>query len=102
MNLTFHAVLAKYMPPEERAEAIKRVSRHGLKSKEMDALLGALDYRALTDLGSDHSAPRLALLEWAAKTLASLPKSNPRDRIRQLALQMPTQIPVADESEAVG
>lgn len=100
VNLAFHAAVTKHMPPEERSEVIARVVRHGLRAKEMDALLRALDYRALIDLGPDQQAQRLSLLEWAAKTLGTLPRSNPRERIRQLALLLPVQLPSETGAEA--
>jgi ParB/RepB/Spo0J family partition protein len=103
VNLSVHAAIAKHVPPEERAEVTARVGGNGIKAKEMDALLRALDYRALFALGPDHRGQRLALLTWATTTLAGLPKGSQRERMRQLAALMPDVLPVdVAETEAAG
>lgn len=101
LSLTYHAVLAKHMSAAERTEAINRLSPPGLPAKEMDALLIALNYRGLTNLGPDHRPQRIQLLVWATNAMSSMPPSDPRDRIRQLSLKMPTEIPVDNGAEAV-
>jgi ParB/RepB/Spo0J family partition protein len=92
LNLAQHAVIATHIPTEERAEAIRRISPHGIRAKEMDTLLTALDWRSLAELGPTYRDQRLALLEWACRTLASLPRAHAGERIRQLALQMPLRL----------
>lgn len=99
LNLAVHAVIAKHMPPGERAEVTRRVSGRGIRANEMEALLRAVDYRGLMALGDEHRPQRVALLAWAVKTLASLPRSNPRERIRQLASMMPATLPADDGAE---
>lgn len=99
VNLAVHAVIAKHMPPHERAEVTGRVGGLGIRANEMEALLRAVDYRALVALGAEHRAQRVSLLAWAVKTLASLPRSNPRERIRQMASLLPETLPADDAAE---
>jgi len=93
LNLALHAVIAKHVPSAERADVIYRVATHGIRAKEMDALLHALSWPSLVALGPEHRDRRLHLLEWACQTFASLPKSDPRERIGQLALRLPMLMP---------
>ena len=103
VNLAAHAAIAKHVPAEERADVVERIGGRGIRAKEIDALLGALNFRALFELGPGHRAQRLALVDWSVTTLASLPRNGPRERIRQLALQMPVQLPSrVDRAEAAG
>lgn len=92
VNLALHAVISKHVPTVERADVITRVVPHGIRAKEMGALLHALNWPSLMALGSQHRQHRLQLLEWACQTLASMPRSNPRERIRQLALCLPLRL----------
>ena len=93
VNLALHAVIAKHVSTEDRAEVISRIAPHGIRAAEMDALLTAIDWRALAELGPACRGQRLAFVEWACRTLASLPRAKPWERIHQLALQMPTHLP---------
>lgn len=95
LNLALHAVIAKYVPTTERHDVIKRVAPHGIRAKEMDALLGALNWPALAELGPAYRSQRLALLDWACTKLAEMPRAHPKERIRQLALAMPLRLPTA-------
>lgn len=99
LNLALHAVIAKHVDPAERAEVVELVSTRGIRAKEMEALLLALDWSALVALGSRHLPQRLRLLGWACETLASLPRSEPHERIRQMALLLPLTM---TEARAVG
>lgn len=102
LNLAVHAVVAKHVPSEERADVANVVAGHGIRANEMDALMRALDYRSLHALGEDQRPQRLALLGWAAETLAMLPRSNPRERMRQLGSILPSELPMGDTAEATG
>jgi len=92
VNLALHAVIAEHVPAEERSAVIDSVVRHGIKAKEMGALLGAIDWHGLAALGDDHRSGRLALLDWALRTLTSLPRGEPRERIRELGQRLPTHL----------
>lgn len=101
LSLAVHAAIAKHVPPAERSDVTQRVAGHGIRANEMEALLQAINVRALLVLGPEHRAQRLAFVEWAVRTLASLQRSNPRERIRQLAIQMPVRLPEDASAEAV-
>jgi ParB/RepB/Spo0J family partition protein len=102
LNLSVHAAIAKHVLPDERSDVIGCVAGHGIGAAEMDALLRAVDYRSLVDLGPEFKASRLALLEWAALTMTSLPRSNPRERLRQVALRLPVRFDAQPQEEAAG
>lgn len=92
LNLSLHAAITKFVAPAERADVIGCVAPHGIKAKEMEELLHAINWPSLVKLGGRSQARRLALLSWACETLAALPKADPRERIRRLAMQMPIEI----------
>jgi ParB/RepB/Spo0J family partition protein len=100
VNLALHAVLARHMASAERTAVIATVAPYGMRAKEMDALLTALGWRSLAALGDEHQDARLRLLLWACESLATLPKGEPRERIRQLALKLPMRL--AEQTRAVG
>jgi ParB family chromosome partitioning protein len=105
VNLSVHAAIAKHVPPDERAAVIRCIAGRGTRANQMDALLQALDYRGLVTLGPEHQRQRLGLLRWAVETLESLPRSNPRERIRQMAALLPATLPEAldiTSAEAAG
>lgn len=102
VNLAVHAVIARHMPPTERAEVTSRVGGHGIRANEMEALLRSVDYRGLVALGPEHQDKRVALLMWCVRTLATLPRSNPRERIRQMAALLPLTLAAEDANEAAG
>jgi hypothetical protein len=58
----------------------------------MEALFAAIGWRTLVDLGAECRVQRLQLLEWAVETLAGLPRSEPKERLRQLALKLPLRL----------
>lgn len=89
LNLALHAVIARHVSPKDRTEVIRRVGSYGIRANEMEALLAAIGWRSLVDLGAEHRTQRMQLLEWACETLAALPRSQPRERLRQVALKLP-------------
>lgn len=99
VNLALHAIVSKHVAAGERANVMERIAAYSISAKEMDALFSALNWRGLAALGDPYRSQRLRLLEWACQTLARLPKSNARERIRQLALEFPVQL--ADEVSRV-
>jgi hypothetical protein len=92
LNLALHAVIARYVSRDERTDVINAVAPFGIRAKEMEALFAAIGWRALFKLGSEHRTQRLQLLRWACETLAALPRSEPKERIRQLALKLPVEL----------
>jgi ParB/RepB/Spo0J family partition protein len=89
VNLSLHAVIAKHVSLSERPDVVTAVASYSLRSKEMEALFVALGWRNLEALGPEHRRHRLLLLAWACETLNGLPPGPPKDRLRQMAVQMP-------------
>jgi ParB/RepB/Spo0J family partition protein len=89
LNLARHAVIARHVNAGDRASVIKLVSDYPLRTTELEALLVALGWSKLSELGAKHRTARIRLLGWALATLSDLPKSNPKDRVRQLATLLP-------------
>ena len=103
LNLALHAVIAKHVESDERDPVVDMVVRHGIKTKEMDALLVAIDWQGLSALGKSFQSQRLRLLGWALSTLVDLPASELRDRMRQLAERLPKELSLTGSaSEAAG
>jgi ParB/RepB/Spo0J family partition protein len=102
VNLALHAVIAKHVSAEERAAVIQLVVPHRIGAGEMDSLFIALDWCALADLGPSYRDQRLALLEWCCRTLSTLSRAQPWERIRQLALQLPLRLPTGTAQAAEG
>jgi ParB/RepB/Spo0J family partition protein len=100
LNLARHAVIARHVSANERAAVIKMVSNTPIRTTELEALFVGLGWSNLTKLGVKQRATRLRLLQWALETLSTLPKSNPKDRIRQLATQLPTALVESNQKAA--
>jgi ParB/RepB/Spo0J family partition protein len=98
LNLAAHAVIARFVPAEEREDVIRAVSGSGLKSGEITALFTALGWPSLVTLGPDARASRLALIRWACSNFAAPPRAPLRDRLRRLAESLPKTL--ADNSAA--
>jgi len=92
VKLAVHAVIARHVPSSERESALEIVARYPVTSKELESLLVALGWRALTDLGSSARSQRIDLLEWACATLAALPRGAVRDRLRELGQRFPMKL----------
>ncbi len=99
VNLSLHAVIARHVNADERAAVIDVLSRHSVRTKEIEALFVAIGWRKLADLGGAHRDQRLRLLEWACSTLETLPKVGAADRLRLLALELPATL--SDEGSEV-
>lgn len=89
VNLTLHALIARYVGPEERADVVAAVAPYSLRTREMEALFTALGWRELVGLGSAHRKQRLLLLTWACATLGKLPPGPTDDRLSQMAAALP-------------
>lgn len=98
VNLALHAVIARHVSADERADVINTISEYAMRTKEMEALLVALGWRQLTEMGAKSRAQRLRLLDWACATITSLPGGSPTQRLRQLALALPTTLPNVSRS----
>jgi ParB/RepB/Spo0J family partition protein len=89
LNLSLHAVIARNVSSKDRADVIKAVGRSGIRAKELEELFSAIGWHSLVELGPDSRSQRLQLLKWSCETLAELPRSHPKERLRQLALKLP-------------
>lgn len=92
VNLALHAVIARNVALDDRADVIRVLGGYSLRTKEVESLFVAIGWRALADLGSRYRARRLRLLGWACATLQGLPPGAPGERLRQLALALPMQL----------
>lgn len=89
LNLAVHAVIARFVPVDEREDTIRAVSGTGLKSSDLSALFAALGWPTLVEVGSAGRSSRLALIRWACSELASMGRGSMRERLRQLAERLP-------------
>lgn len=96
VNLALHAVISRHVTQEERPDVVATIASFSVRTKDAEALFAALGWRHLVALGDQYRKQRLALLGWACRQLTDLPPGSMKDRLRQLALNLP----LAFESEA--
>jgi ParB/RepB/Spo0J family partition protein len=89
INLALHAVIARHVPITERSAVVAAVAPYSIRPKEMEILFIALGWRSLVDLGAEYRQRRLLLLAWACEVLDRLPSGPPKNRIREVAIQLP-------------
>jgi hypothetical protein len=89
VNLALHAVIARHVDINERPDVVAAVASYSLRPKDLEALFAALGWHNLVALGSEYRQQRLLLLAWACGVLDGLPPGPPKDRLCQLALQLP-------------
>lgn len=89
VNLALHAVIARHVDGEERGDVVAAIAKHPVRSKEVDALFVALDWRELAKLGPSQRAQRLLLLTWACSMLSNLPAGSVKGRLREVAMRLP-------------
>lgn len=92
VNLSLHAVIARHVTSNERAAVIEAVGPSGIRANDLEALLEAIGWNALVELGPKHRRQRIQLLQWACETFTSMPKATLRDRVRKLASQLPLNL----------
>jgi len=91
VNLALHAVVARYIGPEERPDAIDAIAEFKLKTRELEALFEALGWKDLVELGPEHRSARLKLLTWACDKLHGLPAGSIEERLRHLGSELPIE-----------
>lgn len=91
VNLTLHAVIARFVTPEERGDVVAAVAPFGLRAKEMQVLFTALGWNTLASLGDAFRVQRIALLQWACATFARTSGSSIIERVRAVAEQLPIE-----------
>jgi ParB/RepB/Spo0J family partition protein len=89
VSLATHAVVARHVLPAERAAVIKAIAGTALKAKELEALLVAIGWGALTALGPGSRDKRLNLLSWVCSVFEQLPPGTTNERLHQLAIKLP-------------
>lgn len=93
LSLSLHAVIARHVDSAERAAAIAAIGPTRIRSRDLEELFLALGWKTLTKLGNRYQNKRLRLLRWACEALTAIPKGHPKERIRQLSLRLPSEIP---------
>jgi ParB/RepB/Spo0J family partition protein len=99
VNLALHAVIARHVAPEERADVVSAVAPCSVRTKEIEVLFVALGWRSLVELGAEHRQQRLLLLAWACGILNDLPPGSLKERLRQVALALPLRFGAGEGSE---
>ena len=89
VNLTMHAVIARHVDGAERADVVNIVTESRISTKELEGLLTAFGWQALTQLGPSCRDDRHQLLVWACRELGRLPAGAPKERLKKLALKLP-------------
>ena len=92
VSLAMHSVVARHVSSADRNRVLELAAQSALKAKDLEALLIALGWSALEELGSRHRNQRIRLIEWACNTLERLAPGPIKDRLRQLALDLPTEL----------
>lgn len=90
VSLAMHAVVARHVQQSERAAVLTVISGLRIRSKEVEAILIALGWQQLADLGSDRLGERIVLFNWACQALIDQPSGTFKERLGHLALQFPT------------
>jgi len=92
LSLSLHAVITRNVTPRERADVILVIGPNRMSARDLQELFIAIGWRALVDIGVKSRTQRLMLLQWSCEKLASLPKGDPKERLRQLALEFPLRL----------
>lgn len=92
VSLAMHAVIARHVDRSDRPAVLDVIRGLRLKAREVEALLIALGWRDLTNLGEQQFGHRVALFSWACNSLVELPAGTVRERFRQLAMSFPTAL----------
>jgi ParB/RepB/Spo0J family partition protein len=89
VSLSLHAVVSKHGRVGERGMMLDVATAMGVGARDLDALLRALGWSALAELGDSARDSCERLLAWACGRLASLPKGPIKERIAALAIELP-------------
>lgn len=98
VSLTLHAVIARHVESDERADAVAALAPYALRTKEIEALFEAFGWSELVALGEDQREQRLLLLAWACDTLSRMPPGSVVERLSKLAAALPMTF--ADDAQA--
>jgi ParB/RepB/Spo0J family partition protein len=100
VNLTLHAIIAKYVDSPERADVVNALASCTVRTKEMETLFQALGWRALVELGPTQRNQRLMLLVWACAELSEMPAGPIPERLARLAALLPSDFTDTRRMEA--
>jgi ParB/RepB/Spo0J family partition protein len=89
LNLSLHAVIARNVESKDRAAVIRAIGPSGIRARELEELFAAIGWRDLVELGAKYRTQRLKLLKWSCETLSELPRTQTKERLRQMALRLP-------------
>ena len=92
VSLAMHAVIARHVDHSDRAAVLNVITGLKLKTKEVEALLIALGWQQLTELGDSQFGHRIALFQWACDALVDLPAGTLKERFSQLAVVFPSAL----------
>jgi ParB/RepB/Spo0J family partition protein len=94
VNLSKHAVIARWVTSKERSEAIALFTEHSIKTNDMTALFQAVGWDGLNSLGPQHKTARLRLLRWACAELTGPAKGTVKERLNVLATNLPLSLEI--------
>jgi ParB/RepB/Spo0J family partition protein len=89
VSLTLHAVIARHVGTDERADAVAVLAPYALRTKEIEALFEALGWTEMVALGEAQREQRLLLLAWACDALSQMPPGPIVERLDKLAATLP-------------
>lgn len=92
VSLSVHAVIARYVAPIERADAIGAVGPSRIGASDLARLFEAIGWRTLYESGPKWRRQRIELLRWSCETLVETPRGDFRERLQTLALKLPARI----------
>jgi ParB/RepB/Spo0J family partition protein len=92
VNLAKHAVIARWVTPKERVEAIALFTEYSIKTTDMTTLFEALGWDRITNLGPQYKAARLRLLRWVCAELSSATRGPLNERLNALAVNLPLSL----------
>ena len=92
VNLAKHAVIARWVKPNERADAIALFTEYPIRTSDMTTLFQAVGWDGLTNLGPRYRAARIRLLRWACAELSGPARGTVKERLNTLALNLPLSL----------
>lgn len=92
VSLAIHSVVARHVGSVDRNRVLEISAQGTLKAKELEALLIAVGWSALEELGPRYRTQRIRLFEWACNTLERISPGPIKERLLQVALDLPTEL----------
>ena len=92
VNLAKHAVISRWVKPNERVDAIALFTEYPIKTNDISVLFQALGWDTLSNLGPKHKAGRIQLLRWACAELSNATGGTVKERLNAIALSLPLSL----------